>query len=464
MITRTLRTARETVSAFLNPVHADKAGAAQRTWDNLPPDLQVPNQVLGKQSAGCAATYGVLEACDFKCTACYLADVADDTPPLPMHEVKAQLDQIREHLGPWGSTQITAGEVTLLPCDELIEILRYCHEIQLTPMLMTNGQTILKDPTYLERLLVEGHLRKVAFHIDTTQKGRLGLRARDTETDIHWIRDAFANLVRQTRKKTGINFEAAGTFTVTEDNFEQVPEVLRWFIDNSDAFYLFSLQPTADVGRTRESEQVNQREALWNQVREGAGLHLNRHAMRFGHPQCNSVSMFWVIKYEDAEGNEQTQLMEVTREGVDKDRVFFERLISDGLAGFSPDGEAGHLVLARLMGRFAQSPRYLWSIPTFCASRVWEERAWVPEFLKAVAARRRWRVSPFGVVVHNFMSAHELETEEGKARLDACSFKVPIDGEMVSMCRLNGTDMRRKQNLKDQDRLVSIKEPIRRAG
>jgi hypothetical protein len=62
------------------------------------------------------------------------------------------------------------------------------------------------------------------------------------------------------------------------------------------------------------------------------------------------------------------------------------------------------------------------------------------------------------------MSSHELETPEGKERLEACNFKVPIDGRMVSMCELNGTDMRRDLNVRDRERLVTIKEPARKAS
>ena len=156
---------RRTWDAFWQPEMPDERMAAAAVWEQLPAKLKTDDQVLGRHSAGCSATYGVMEACDFKCTACYLADDANSTPPLPFEEVKEQLNAIRAHLGPWGNTQITAGEVTLLPCDDLVRILQYCQEIQLSPMLMTNGQTILKDPKYLERLVMEGGLEKISIHI-----------------------------------------------------------------------------------------------------------------------------------------------------------------------------------------------------------------------------------------------------------------------------------------------------------
>ena len=34
----------------------------------------------------------------------------------------------------------------------------------------------------------------------------------------------------------------------------------------------------------------------------------------------------------------------------------------------------------------------------------------------------------------------------GRERLDACAFKVPVDGRMVSMCEMNATGLRRQLN------------------
>ena len=100
---------RETWDAFWEPEMKDERRAARRVWDGLPHELRVEDQVLGRHSAGCAATYGVMEACDFYCTACYLSDEANHTPPLPFEEIKEQLDLMRKYLGPYGNAQITAG-------------------------------------------------------------------------------------------------------------------------------------------------------------------------------------------------------------------------------------------------------------------------------------------------------------------------------------------------------------------
>jgi hypothetical protein len=47
-------------------------------------------------------------------------------------------------------------------------------------------------------------------------------------------------------------------------------------------------------------------------------------------------------------------------------------------------------------------------------------------------------------VTHRFMGAAEIDTELGRERLQACVFRVPVDGEMVSMCQVNAGDMRQR--------------------
>ena len=44
------------------------------------------------------------------------------------------------------------------------------------------------------------------------------------------------------------------------------------------------------------------------------------------------------------------------------------------------------------------------------------------------------------------MSAAEIDTDLGRERLEACVFRVPVDGEMVSMCSVNAGDIRRRLN------------------
>ncbi len=54
----------------------------------------------------------------------------------------------------------------------------------------------------------------------------------------------------------------------------------------------------------------------------------------------------------------------------------------------------------------------------------------------------RARIDNFSVVSHHFMSAFELLSEKGQERVAACVFRVPVDGKMVSMCRVNAGGVR----------------------
>ena len=83
------------------------------------------------------------------------------------------------------------------------------------------------------------------------------------------------------------------------------------------------------------------------------------------------------------------------------------------------------------------------------------------------ALRRQVRIDGFSVVSHHFMSPAELETEVGKERLAACLFRVPINGEMVSMCRVNAGGVREefyaggaaRPATRPAERLIEIARP-----
>jgi hypothetical protein len=426
------------LTSALDPVSPEAVAANKRVWDSLKPELQTLNQYLGVQSAGCGATVGLMERCDFYCTACYLPASSNQTPPLPFEQVKQQIDEIADHLGPTGNIQLTAGEVTLLPREDLGRVVEYCLERKLKPMVMTNGQTMLRDPSYLEYLMERG-LGKVAIHIDTTQRGRDGMNTSDSEVDLHWIRDAFANMIRDVRKRTGLPLHAAHTFTVTRENQPSLPEVVRWSVENSDAFRMLSLQPTAETGRTRVDRQGGDVESIWDLVCQGAGRKLSRDGMHFGHPSCNTVSMNFVVKYRGT-----TRVVEFLE--TEKDQRFMQRLLRKGFGSFSPLDEKPLDALAKSLVLLARNPNWLWDLPSYLLYRVHTEKAWLGEFLRAVTTLGKFEINPYALVVHNFMSADQLETTEGQERLDACAFRIPFQGRMVSMCEFNGSEMREANN------------------
>ena len=435
---------------------AEGEAARRRIRERLPAELRRPDQWLGRVSPGCFATHSVHEGCDFSCTACYLASSANRTPPAPFAEVAAQLDAIRRWAGPGGNVQITSGEVTLLPVDALVAIVRYARAVGLDPMLMTHGQRLARDPAYLHRLMVEGGLAKVSFHVDTTQRGRQGQRPGAREAELNEIREGFAELVRAARAATGRRLHAATTMTVTAENLDEIPDVVRCLVRNADAFRILGLNPTADVGRTRVAAEKRV-EQLHARVAEGLGRRINPRTFGFGDPRCNAVALFWVVRF-----GERVEVVEVTREGRALDRRFFAALTRGAFAGFTLDDATPPEAAGRLLRLFARSPQYAWQWPMYAVARLLGEVRWMPAFAAAVLRGERWFVRPFAVVVHAFMSRDELDTPEGRARLAACSFRVPVGDRMVSMCEVNGTDQRRALNLEARA-LVQVAEPASHA-
>ena len=178
-------------------------------WQSLPESLKLPNQVVGRFWVQCGFTLGS-SYCSFGCSHCYLPANANRVPLVSLEEMKAQIDANRRVLGKGGHIQVTGGDlvdayVKANKTDELIELIRYCVEQDLIPMLMTHGQGLLDNRGLLEALVQQGGLRKLSCHIDTTQAGRPGFPKKSIqyEHQLNPLRDQLVDLVLSVRKNTG---------------------------------------------------------------------------------------------------------------------------------------------------------------------------------------------------------------------------------------------------------------------
>lgn len=421
---------------LLHPVLPEERAAAARAEKSLPDAVRTENQTIGRASAGCAATWGVMERCDFACTACYLAQGSNAAEAQPFERTRLQLDAIRQHLGPGGNVQITSGEVTLLPIGELRRVVAYARSIGLSPMVMTHGQRFLREPEYLRDLVRTAGLDRIGVHVDTTQRGRDGGDPK-SEHELDPVRDAAADLVRATRRATGQRLFAAHLVTLNESNHQDAAHIVRWAVHNADAFRMVSFQPVAEVGRTRDGSAGAHRETIWKSIEQGLGRRANDHPWLFGDPRCNQFAFFFVVRT-----GERRDLVEIVRRGSRLDRWFFRRLLHGGLAGYTsnamPRGEAN----ARLLGRLLRHPRLWIEIPAFVIMRAVGEWRLALRMIGSLLRGRIPRIHAFSVVVHHFMDRDQLVTDEGRERLDACVFRLPVDGKMVPMCAFNGSDMR----------------------
>jgi MoaA/NifB/PqqE/SkfB family radical SAM enzyme len=249
---RQQRTLFEALRLLREPVPEEKKRLMRARWESLDPRWRTLGQGLGQQATGCGATIGVHPRCDFACTGCYLGAEANRVRPIGLEQTFRQLDQLRAWLGPKGNAQITDGEVTLLPAEGLVAILRYARRIGLIPMVMTHGDTFRRQPGLLERLMTEGGLTEVSIHIDITQRGRLGYKNPRDEEALKPLREECADMIRSARSGTRLPLRAATALTITRDNLDDVPHVVDWCLRNRDVFGMLSFQPVAQVGRTQE--------------------------------------------------------------------------------------------------------------------------------------------------------------------------------------------------------------------
>jgi MoaA/NifB/PqqE/SkfB family radical SAM enzyme len=427
---------------LLEPVPAEKKRLMRARWASLDPRWRTLGQGLGQQATGCGATIGVHPGCDFACTGCYLGSGANRVPPISLEQAFRQLDQLRAWLGPKGNAQITDGEVTLLPAEHLVAILRHARRIGLIPMVMTHGDTFRRQPGLIDRLMKEGGLTEVSVHIDTTQRGRLGSRNPGGEEALKPLREECAEMIRSARRRTRLPLRAATTLTITRENLEDVPHVVEWCFENRDVFSMVSFQPVAHVGRTHQALRGVTADELWDRVeRVLTRYELTRRApgaLTFGHPDCTRLELFGV--YERAGAG--PRLFTFLRDGFDVDREILGALLRRGLGGVNFRDDTTLERVCRGAGVLLTDPRWV----------LGPLRRWIGERLAGLgtsAPRLAWegllgraRIDSFSVVSHHFMDAEELASDKGRERLSACLFHVPVGDEMVPMCRVNAGGVR----------------------
>lgn len=431
--------------AVRKPVRDESRALLATNWERLPAELKTPRQMLGRQGNGCGATIGAMPRCDFACRGCYLGDGANRVPAADLEELKAQMRALRPVLGPAGNLQLTDGEVTLRDPDEVIELLRYARSLELIPMLMTHGDSFRRRPGLLERLIVEGGLREISIHVDTTQRGRKGAEwARaEREDTLNPLRDEFAAMLRDAIKQTGIRVRAATTMTVTRDNLDGVPDVIRWLLRNADVFHLVSFQPIAQVGRTEDGFGGGvTADALWERIAEGMAStdeRLQRGSKWLGHPACNRFVHGFV--YSAAGGSPQFHPIRDDQDATDREIVdgFLARF---GGISFRADDDAPTRI-ARMLGVARSAPGFLaHAVPRFAVHWLKRFGQGNPWRAARALARGHAKVQGLAIVSHHFMSAAELETPVGQERLSQCVFHLSVNGELQSMCEVNALGIR----------------------
>jgi uncharacterized radical SAM superfamily Fe-S cluster-containing enzyme len=438
------RSFRRAWDLFRDPATPEKRSLLAERWARLDPALRLPGQGLGQKATGCGATIGIQPRCDFACTGCYLGHEANQVPALPTAAVLRQLDELRRWLGPKSNVQITDGEVTLRPVEDLIEILRYARAIGIIPMMMTHGDNLRRRPGLLERLMTEGGLTEVSIHIDITQRGRDGYQAPRSELELMPLRGEFAAMVREARRRTGRPLRAAMTLTVTQESLPQISGVVRWLVHNRDAFSLVSFQPLAQVGRTRRNQRGVTATDLWREVSRGTeefGLPLeDAGPMHFGHTECTRFVPLVVLQ----RGEEEPRLFRAIR-NQPEDVAVMRDFFAQGLGGVAFRDDDPLEKTARFLGMMRTAPSWM----------LGRARRWIDARSRAEAGiplsrllfdglMGRLRIDSFTLTSHHFMSPVEIRTPIGQERLAACVFRLPYQGRMVPMCEMNADGVRER--------------------
>ena len=212
---------------------------------------------------------------------------------------------------------------------------------------------------------------------------------------------------------------------------------MRWLVKNLDAFRMISFQPVAEVGRTRDAaiEDLTL-DDVWSRICEGLGAQLNRDAMHFGHPECHIVIPVIVVR-----AGQESIVLETVRQAKRWDRGYLRRLLRH-IGGYTVRGKSRAANLLGIASLTLRNPVLL--IETFFHGlyRIWGDRRGLASILLAAAKNRSLGIRPLALVVQKFMSPAELETEVGRERLAACTFRVPYDGQMIPMCEMNATELR----------------------
>jgi hypothetical protein len=355
------------------------------------------SQFMGRRwPIGCVALE-ITQRCNLDCTACYLSENSESVRDLPLVEVFRRIDMIFDHYGRDTDVQVTGGDPTLREKGELVEIVRRIRQKGMRPTLFTNG--IRAKRPLLEELAGAG-LVDIAFHVDLTQNRR----GYGTEGALNAIRQEYVERAR------GLGLPVMFNTTVTNDNLFQIPDVVRFFVRNSDVIRLASFQIQAETGRGRSRGPRLDVSALRDQIDIGVGVPLSFDTAHVGHSRCNRCAIAAVTNGK-------------VYDVLDDKRLFDRVLEQTSEVRF--DRQDRSAVVAAFVGSIAKSPSLTLAVSVWLLRKIWQARH---DLIRA-----RGRVNKLSFFIHDFMDACSLEAE----RIDACVFTTVTTRGPVSMCLHN---------------------------
>jgi molybdenum cofactor biosynthesis enzyme MoaA len=357
------------------------------------------SQFMGRRwPIGCVALE-ITQRCNLDCMACYLSDHSEAVKDLPLEEVFRRIDLIFDYYGSYTDVQVTGGDPTLRKRDELVAIIKRIRQKGMRPSLFTNG---IKATRSLLEELVEAGLVDVAFHVDMTQE-RNGY---SSEIALNALRREYIERAR------GLPLAVMFNTTVFDGNFDQVPEVVRFFVEASDVVRMASFQLLAKIGRGtlgQRRDSINIASAV-TRIEQGAGIPISFDTARIGHAHCNRYAMILV-----ANGRAFDLL---------DDKTLFNTILQR-TSHLQFDRQNRARAVRTFVGWLLKNPIFIAKSACWIACKLWA--------MKRDLFVARGRANKLSFFVHNFMDSCHLE----KDRINACVFMNMTGKGPISMCMHN---------------------------
>jgi hypothetical protein len=158
----------------------------------------------------------VTDVCNIHCKGCYRQNLEGH---FPLERLKEEVLVMKEYRN-IDNVSLAGGEPLTHP--DIEELIEFIHLQGIKPYLLTNGKAVTEERM---RALKKLGLAGVAFHIDMMQD-RQGWEGKD-EIGLLPLREQYVDVMAAVG-----GIPTSFGITVYKDNFEQVPDLVRWGIKN----------------------------------------------------------------------------------------------------------------------------------------------------------------------------------------------------------------------------------------
>jgi hypothetical protein len=158
----------------------------------------------------------VTDVCNIHCKGCYRQNLEGH---FPLERLKEEVLLMKEYRN-IDNVSLAGGEPLTHP--DIEELVEFIHLQGIKPYLLTNGKAVTEERM---RALKNLGLAGVAFHIDMMQD-RAGWEGKD-EIGLFPLRDQCVDVMAAVG-----GIPTSFGITVYKDNFDQIPDLVRWGIEN----------------------------------------------------------------------------------------------------------------------------------------------------------------------------------------------------------------------------------------